>query len=96
MVGDPSNLSLASLALAGLGALVIAPSGSVLTVRQQLYFGVPLVAGLIAVAEFAGVGALLGDAALLLSFIVSVGLRTRVVPSRRSRGISPRARRRRG
>ena len=85
---EPSHLTLVSLLLAGLGALVIAPMGA-LTDRERFWIGAPLAVGVVALAEFDGVAAVLGVAALLLSFVLGVGARVRVVRLRRSARLDP-------
>jgi hypothetical protein len=55
---------------------------SALSLRQQLAFGTPFVAGIIAVGALSGLGVVLGSGALFTSFVVSAALRRRVVKSR--------------
>lgn len=84
MAGDPSNFTLLSLVLGGVGAVLTSRVRSELSDRQQLYFGFPFVAGIVAVGEFSGLGQVLGSGALLTSFVVGLILH-RLVSSRGGR-----------
>lgn len=83
MAGDPSNLTLASLALASVGAVLAAHVRSALSVARQLCFGLPFVAGIIAVGEFSGLGQVLGSGALIASFVAGLILYGEVARRRR-------------